>query len=458
MDQTKTMEELINHWIFLQKEKKEKEASDWYWQKLWPYVLKSFLAKSAPYTGKFDVLISLVGFSPEPVILTILALKPKEVKFIISEETKPILDIIVQKTGLKPSQFDSLTVASSNIEDVYEAIRNSVRDKDLGKVAIDITGGKKSMVGGAAQAAGYLGCAAFYVDYSEYNKAFRKPTPGSEYLNFLRNPYEIFGELELDRAMELYRAGDYSAALEILSRLLSRAPEIKAARIKKEIFAMHQAWESYLFEKAKKHAKEALKWIDTYHQYTNLIECLQDKIDVLDKILNQESQWIVLNHYAMALQFAKRLKYDFAIMLLYRTLELIIAYRLNKEYQLDVNNPDYSKFPDMLKHYNRLLPEIYEKRAKLQKNLPLKVGLMAGISLLAILDDLLVKDISLKDIRMQADNRNKGILAHGLKPNTKKQFEAMNRHFQVIIKRFLKFYFPEQTFDNLLNRFQPVNF
>ncbi len=456
IDESLQNHEVIETWFKLHSDNQTEMANTFYWKKIWPFVKEKFLKESYQYGYKFDTLISLVGMSPEPIVLTILALKPKEVKFIISQETKTMLDIIVEKANLKPSQYETEKVDSSNIEEVYSSIRKFIAHSDTSKIAIDISGGKKSMVGGAAQAAGYLGCAVFYVDYQKYHKYLRKPIPGTEYLNLLRNPYEIFGELEMDRALELYRAGDYSAAVEVVSRLLLKAPEIKEARIKKEIFAMYKAWDAYLFEKALKHANEAINWIEKYKIYGELKAALLQQKEILRKILNEESPWIVLNHYAIAVQYALRQKYDFAVLLLYRTLELLTTLRLKEKYGINASSPDYRAFPDLLQKYNEKVREIYGEAAKIQNGLPFKVGLMAGLTLLSILNDHIMHNINLKHLREQADNRNQGILAHGLKPNTKKQFDSMNHEFKPIIKRFLKSYFPDESFEALLDKFKPV--
>ena len=450
-------QEKVDQWFQLHANNQNKEANTFYWREIWPWVSQKFVKQCSQYVNKFETLISLVGMSPEPIILTILALKPAEVKFIISPETKKMLDIIVEKANLKPSQYETEKVDSSNIEEVYLSIRKFIGKSDTSKIAVDISGGKKSMVGGAAQAAGYFGCTVFYVDYHEYHKDLRKPIPGTEYLSLLRNPYEIFGELEMDRAQELYRAGDFSAAVEVVSRLLIKAPEIKEARIKKEIFAMYNAWDAYLFEKAQHHATAALGWIEKYKRFNELKETLIEQKEILQKILEQESPWIVLNHYTKAMQYGSRQKYDFAILLLYRTLELLLSLRLKEKYDINASAPDYSAFPDLLEKFNQKVKEIYGRAAKLQNSLPLKIGLMAGITLLSIFDDPIVQNVDLKHVREQADNRNQGILAHGLKPNTKKQFDSMNREFKPIIKRFLKSYFPDESFESLLEKFKPVN-
>ena len=58
-------------------------------------------------------------------------------------------------------------------------------------MCVDISGGKKSMTGGAAIAAAFLDLDVFYNDYAKYDAKLRMPAPGSEFLHQLENPFEI---------------------------------------------------------------------------------------------------------------------------------------------------------------------------------------------------------------------------------------------------------------------------
>ena len=55
--------------------------------------------------------------------------------------------------------------------------------------AIDITGGKKSMVASASIFARDYNFNVLYVDYDEYIPQLRRPMPGSEILNLVYAPY-----------------------------------------------------------------------------------------------------------------------------------------------------------------------------------------------------------------------------------------------------------------------------
>ncbi len=413
------------------------EAEALYWSELYQLVQEAVNSRLPVAPGTFDLLISLVGLSPEPLILTINALKPGEVVFLVSPETKGQLDLIFEKTSLKPSQAKWIEIDSSKVEQVYQQIRDVVSRYAPEKVAIDITGGKKSMVGGAAQAAALLGCAAFYVDYDEYHPQFRKPNPGSEYLSFLKNPYEVFGEIDDRRARDLYESGDYGAAVELASRLAQKLVSSREQEIKRSIYATFQKWEDYQFSDAQRSAQNALKLSRQFNLLTHLQPELEKRLDTLQKIIGNNPLYIALNHYYLAIVFSARGKYDFAILLLYRTIELLFSQRLFDGYQLLTSKPDYSPWPDLLQKYNEQLPLVYGPTARISNELPAQIGLMATATLLKIWDDPLTQNLDLKLLREQADQRNQGILAHGLKPNTQKQFDSMNKFFKPVFEKYI---------------------
>jgi len=440
LNQTETilnLKSLQTSYLELVSKQKNEEAEVLYWSELYPLVQAAVNQRLPVPAGSFDLLILLVGFSPTPLILSINALKPKEVVFLVSPESRGQLDLIFEKTGLKPSQAKWIEVDSSKVEQVFQTIKDVVLNKDPKRVAIDITGGKKSMVGGAAQAAALLGCAAFYVDYDEYHPQFRKPNPGSEYLSFLKNPYEIFGDLEDRRARDLYETGNYAAAVEIAARLARKLPDSREQEFKRSVYAMFQKWEEYQFEKALRSATEALEISEQFNLLINTIPDLKRKIKTLQAIIANDPLYIILNHYYMAMVYSNRGKYDFAILLLYRAIELIFSRRLLDVYQIEASWPQYQNYPGLLEKYNAALPEIYGSEAREWNELPGKLGLMAAATLLHIWQDPVMDGLNLKNLREQADQRNQGILAHGLKPNTLKQFDSMHKFFKPVFIKYL---------------------
>ena len=74
--------ETIDHWKRLFRTKRE-EAGQFYFISMFEEVINRFLAHGEDLQ-KYRFLISLLGFSPQSVILFIRAIKPKKVLFIHS--------------------------------------------------------------------------------------------------------------------------------------------------------------------------------------------------------------------------------------------------------------------------------------------------------------------------------------------------------------------------------------
>jgi len=416
-----------------------------------------FSSKSARFQGQYRHLISLVGFSPEPIILTIRALKPEKVYFIATDDTENQLDLIVEKCNLKPSQYYKEIVDSSRTAEVYAAIKKFSAGISPRELAIDITGGKKSMVGGGAEAGGLLGCAVFYVDYAEYDKDLRKPKPGTEFLNFLENPYEVFGDIEIGRALSLYEKGEYSAAMEILGQLIKRVPDPSELEIKLQIICLTQNWEDYQFEKALRNAENVLDLMHRYRRLQNLKPVIEDKKALLQLMCGEDAEkWIVNNHLFLSERYHGRGKNDFAILLLYRTMEMILNHRLASAYGILASAPDYERYPGLLEQYREQVLSVYREQARKPEGLPIKIGLMAAAMLLKVFDDAFMKETDLINLNQEAEKRNTGILAHGIRPNTAKQYQAMTKAFMPVIQNFMVHNFPDDTLQNLRDKYENI--
>ena len=81
----------IKTWIELSRSGKSDEAERFYYDHIFDSVLERFTGKYSQ-TRSGELLVSLLGFSPEPVILTAKALKP-ETHLIIST---PVKEEIIQ--------------------------------------------------------------------------------------------------------------------------------------------------------------------------------------------------------------------------------------------------------------------------------------------------------------------------------------------------------------------------
>jgi hypothetical protein len=156
---------------------------------------------------KYNTLVLLVGFSIQPLVLSISVLKPEKVYLLFSGETKPNCSKITNWTnklfnlikGTPPKYADidswenfdcQYLINSSEPDDTYNKILQIIdKEKTIGNIAIDITGGKKTMVSGAFIAASITSTDSLYVDFDKYDG--NNPIPGTELLAKQSSPVEI---------------------------------------------------------------------------------------------------------------------------------------------------------------------------------------------------------------------------------------------------------------------------
>lgn len=174
----------IQHWIELSRMGKAEEAEKFYFENIFDDVIIRFKEK---YSQKREneLLVSLLGFSPEPIILTAKALNP-ETHLIISNPVKEEIIQILDKYLL--NNYRLVILEKDDFQTIYKTIKESLNDYPTRNITIDITGGKKSMVASASIFGKDYGSRIVYVDFAEYLKDLRKPVPCTELLNIVYNP------------------------------------------------------------------------------------------------------------------------------------------------------------------------------------------------------------------------------------------------------------------------------
>jgi CRISPR-associated protein (Cas_Cas02710) len=189
---------------------------------------------------KYDALITIVGFSPEPLLHTILSLAPSSVYPIATAESAKEYGVTNIAHNSKLQYFETIVdlykdpsqtivvkpikraVASIGSIDTFKRVREIIaeikKENESARIALDITGGKKS-----ADASAFLTVAIekdidiFYVDFEEY--ANGKPLCGTEFLNKLENPYDLYNIDLIEQAKELFRNHNYPAAVSIFTKV-----------------------------------------------------------------------------------------------------------------------------------------------------------------------------------------------------------------------------------------------
>lgn len=174
-----------NEWLELSRSGNFKDAQELYFSKLLPEVSIHFASKYSDLLQNEELLISILGFSPEPIIMTARAMNPDKHIVITTGENQTVEGVLDDHLN---SNFDLIRLPDESFETMYKTLKEQLLHLNVSKVVIDITGGKKSMVASASIFGKDYGCKIVYVDFSEYLEDLRKPKPGSEILNLVYDP------------------------------------------------------------------------------------------------------------------------------------------------------------------------------------------------------------------------------------------------------------------------------
>lgn len=165
-----------------------KEAREYYFNEIFEEIIHTFEKKLTWPIEPVDVLFSVLGFTPEPVILAARALKPKRHIIIQDKGMTYNEENMTYLRRFLPDGFDIIDLGDETFGAIYDTLKELMTFNAGRNYAINITGGKKSMAAAAGIFARDYNMTVLYVDFKEYDANFRKPTPGSEYLNIVYTP------------------------------------------------------------------------------------------------------------------------------------------------------------------------------------------------------------------------------------------------------------------------------
>lgn len=184
----------LQEWLDLAKNGKFEKAQELYFEKLFEAVINNFSEKYCNTLPTGGTLFSVLGFSPEPIILTAKAIQP-ETHIIFTTNNQKVDNSYLEK--FLESKYELVYLNDESFESMYKAMKEQLILNPVSQITVDITGGKKSMVASASIFGKDYGCRIVYVDFSEYIKDLRKPMPGSEILNVVYNPFKDQPEIFL---------------------------------------------------------------------------------------------------------------------------------------------------------------------------------------------------------------------------------------------------------------------
>ena len=296
-----------------------------------------------------DLLVSLSGFSPETTLLAYELIQPPRLLVISSDNTRPQVDMIHKKIGdrLEFSQFMHEYVDPVNPIDIYELVKKAVRpvrpsDPPL-RAIIDITGGKKVMSASAALAASQLDLKLCYID-SEFDPEMRQAIPGTERLCILSNPTVLFGDKDMDAAVQMFKSGDYPGAKERFAELSDRVSEPARARYLCDLAAFYQSWCDLDSENLPGKVEQVKIRIADPRSGVRpeTARRLGEQLTFVSALVAKDSSAQLLNSYLLGEHYFRLGRNDFAALLYYRTIEKSLAERLRRGYQgFNASKPEY---------------------------------------------------------------------------------------------------------------------
>ena len=181
----------INEWKEMNNEGRFAEARQYYFDQLFDEVIVNFehrINDSSQFKQPIDVLFSILGYTPEPIILAARALKPKKHIIFHDREVAYNEENIRFPPKFLPEGFEQIEFPDETFASIYDIMKQQMAFNAGRNYTINITGGKKSMVAAASIFARDMNASVIYVDYDKYEPNLRRPLPGTEYINLVYSP------------------------------------------------------------------------------------------------------------------------------------------------------------------------------------------------------------------------------------------------------------------------------
>lgn len=434
MIENQTIECLTRDWIDLLRDKGEEDALQFYFENISPILLPLLRGKFIDDYGelpKYDGLISLLGFAPDTVILAYQFVKPETLVVLHTEETKSFLDTVVKYAAVPMASFHHEPFVEKPNTDIYRALEAALkRFPKNARVAIELTGGKKTMSGALAIAAGVLDIDLLYIDYTNYMPQFRKPYPESTYIHLVGNPLklpvDLFSEIEIKRAVTFFNVGKYEVSRTLFEQAAIRMAHPRVAEICADLSKFYTLWNSFAFQEARDLAIPLFdRILSFYHQVSSVfqfdIESFKKQMETIKKLGSSDRMFLLWNFYFSAERYEQNGQNDIAALLYYRTLESIFDNCLkDKSEMFTSETPDYSLFEmeeeSLAANFVSFREKVLKKPINEPMGLPSPLAMFDALCLLGALSHPIAAKVIPGRVANTARIRNRSIYAHGLNP------------------------------------------
>ena len=337
----------------------------------------------ANHLSCYGVGIFLVGYSSLPIVLSLAEIQPsQEIYFLyssgadgtrdrcceIADRMRAMLggltdfDALIDRVDSSVCDLNKFGLEVDNPSDpveTFKRIKEVIDNVGNKRIALDLTGGKKTMIGGGFTAGSILDFSdsidMFYIDSLEYNPHRGSPKPGTEFLTQLENPYNVYNMQSVREAEKLFQQHNYEAAatlwdavggnLESHANRYGLEEEQDAVQKDLDMADCYGFWDAFDYKTACEQAKCYGKSWGYNEKHTN---SSIDVLDILSEVENLETLFAEearIIHYAVdryqnAIRRMKSDRFDDAIVRFTQVVEILCKYKI---YQIAKQNCLFDK-------------------------------------------------------------------------------------------------------------------
>ncbi|MCL6451237.1 MAG: TIGR02710 family CRISPR-associated protein [Acetobacteraceae bacterium] len=360
--------------------------------------------------------------------------RPDEVVFLVTAMSETKVKLVEEKARRMPSHRCVPVADHEELSEAYrvarDVIRGVKRTQADAEVEVDFTSGTKVMSAAAVLAGLAEDCRDFvYVGGGRRDSETGRVTSGAETLRTMR-PYCVLADIWAQRAVELFNAYEFQAALAICERAVGGRDLPAFERRPFEVLAVlcraYQSWDAFDLETAARGFAEARKAAGTqgidlhdaeqFPRFTENSEWVKRLNNLLTAFQREEvgrrtfPLEFVVDVVANADRRMEGGKWVDAVSRLYRAVELVAQHVLSERYRIDTGAVNTDLIPAEAR-------EKYE--AYRDDSGRLRLGLEQAYSLLRDLNHPLGRCFfEAEAMRARLRARNDSIAAHGLAPVT----------------------------------------
>ncbi|OYD13899.1 TIGR02710 family CRISPR-associated protein [candidate division WOR-3 bacterium JGI_Cruoil_03_44_89] len=383
-------------------------------------------------------MLIAVGTGPtvaHGICFSIRQQNPENIVFLVTQESKEkTMPIITQNKILEGKKYSEIVLSDPNdVERVVEELEEVVKSLKYKPedIVIDYTSGTKAMSAGVTIAGikSKIG-SLVYVSGKRNNRGV--VISGNERLISLE-PNRINADELFERAVELFNNFQYDACIKIIDEAKSLLVDKEFQRKLSTLMSLaevYSCWDKF-------DLKRAFEKLDslTGNEFLPVWGVKSQIEENKSTLYLEKSNDYCKERLADLIENAKRRglekKFDDAVARLYRTIEYIAQYKVNKRGLYKSNEKGVPQ-PDNL-DIDRLPPALKSKyeQCRDSKNNKVKLSLYSTYELLRGLNEPIgtgfVEEMNRKGSKLKKllEIRNNSILAHGFKSVNESEFDEM---------------------------------